>query len=155
MKTCLKCHKEKESDQFYKQKSNKDGLQKWCKSCHLEWYRIYRKTDKHLDYRRKHYKTKKVQDTRKKYYSRKDIKKIRAKYQREYRNNPDQQLKNYCRRASHAALRKGLIKKSNCHLCGSIKSEMHHDNYFEPLKIKWLCKSCHGAIHRKEEIVKC
>jgi len=38
MKRCCKCKLEKNTEDFYKCKSNKDGLQKRCKSCHDNFY---------------------------------------------------------------------------------------------------------------------
>lgn len=37
MKTCNKCEKAKESNEFKKDPRNKDGLQGICKSCNKEW----------------------------------------------------------------------------------------------------------------------
>jgi hypothetical protein len=41
MKTCSKCNKEKTRSEFYKRKASKDGLNPWCKECHvgsnLQW----------------------------------------------------------------------------------------------------------------------
>lgn len=35
MKTCTKCNQTKKRNEFYKRKSSKDGLNLWCKICHV------------------------------------------------------------------------------------------------------------------------
>lgn len=45
------------------------------------------------------------------------------------------------------AVKRGEIKKEPCIICGDKNSEAHHDNYCNPLKIKWLCKKHHRLIH--------
>ena len=35
MKICTKCHKEKESVEFYKNSNVKSGLTSWCKQCQM------------------------------------------------------------------------------------------------------------------------
>lgn len=44
------------------------------------------------------------------------------------------------------ALRKGLLKKEPCVICGDLTVEAHHEDYSKPLNIKWLCKKHHDAI---------
>lgn len=45
------------------------------------------------------------------------------------------------------ALRAGTIKRSPCEKCGMKKVEAHHDNYCEPLKVRWLCVKHHKIEH--------
>lgn len=50
------------------------------------------------------------------------------------------------------AIRKGILTKQPCEICGDIRVEAHHDDYNKPLKVTWLCKDCHKLLHiiRKE-----
>lgn len=63
-------------------------------------------------------------------------------------NNP-----NKCK--AHREVAKGLkngiiIKPVKCDLCFCIKKlDAHHDDYTKPLEVMWLCRSCHGSVHRK------
>jgi hypothetical protein len=41
-KVCTRCTKRRKLEQFYKDKSMKDGLTSWCKSCTLDYDREYR-----------------------------------------------------------------------------------------------------------------
>lgn len=49
----------------------------------------------------------------------------------------------------HAALKRGLLKPPGiCEHCGnSAKIHGHHSDYAEPLKVNWLCASCHMQLH--------
>ncbi len=47
------------------------------------------------------------------------------------------------------AIKRGeLIKPTSCIQCGqSGRIEGHHSDYEEPLKVIWLCGSCHHRLH--------
>ena len=51
---------------------------------------------------------------------------------------------------TNKAIAKGeLIRPSNCNSCGGECSpQAHHDNYFNPLAVLWLCRNCHAQRHR-------
>lgn len=51
-------------------------------------------------------------------------------------------LKNRAHKLVFVELRAGRLKKKAC-FCGNDKVQAHHENYYEPLKIKWLCKKHH------------
>jgi hypothetical protein len=57
------------------------------------------------------------------------------------------------RNAVNAALKRGdLIKPPACEECGELKPVAgHHDDYAQPLAVRWLCRRCHGMVHRHEE----
>lgn len=46
-------------------------------------------------------------------------------------------------------VKEGLVQKKNCIFCGKT-AEAHHPDYNYPLRILWVCKIHHSAIHRKE-----
>lgn len=50
------------------------------------------------------------------------------------------------RTASHRALKKGIIKKTPCVICGEEKVEMHHVNYNKPLNVVFLCRKHHISV---------
>ena len=43
------------------------------------------------------------------------------------------------------AVKKGILKRGNCEICGSREVEGHHFNYSLPLKVVWLC-----PVHHKK-----
>ena len=62
-------------------------------------------------------------------------------------------VKRKARLATMYAERKGiLVRPNNCEVCGSnYRIEAHHDDYTNPLVVRYLCKKCHAAIHRDQE----
>jgi len=48
------------------------------------------------------------------------------------------------------ALRRGDLKRQPCEICGALQVQAHHDNYDEPLNVRWLCSVHHGEQHRKD-----
>jgi len=52
------------------------------------------------------------------------------------------------------AVRNGELVRMPCEICGNPKSEGHHSDYSQPLKIVWLCRRHHfdaGIAERKEK----
>lgn len=51
------------------------------------------------------------------------------------------------------AVKTGKIARANsCQECGAVgKVEAHHPDYSKPLRVEWLCKSCHGLTRRFHE----
>jgi len=45
------------------------------------------------------------------------------------------------------AIRRGLLEKSPCEVCGALRVEGHHDDYARPLEVRWLCKKHHIEAH--------
>lgn len=52
------------------------------------------------------------------------------------------------------ARRKGEIIKQPCEICGSSKTDAHHDDYNKPLEVRWLCKKCHREWHSHNEPIR-
>ena len=46
------------------------------------------------------------------------------------------------------ALKKGILKKEPCEVCGSLKVEAHHEDYNKPLEVNWLCSRHHKERER-------
>lgn len=49
-----------------------------------------------------------------------------------------------------SALRRGLIEKQPCEVCGAPEVDGHHDRYHEPMAVRWLCRGHHKALHKAE-----
>lgn len=46
-----------------------------------------------------------------------------------------------------AALRRGLIKRGVCEVCGSFRVDAHHDDYTKPLEVRFFCRRHHRQYH--------
>lgn len=63
-------------------------------------------------------------------------------------NTRNLRFKKKIRELTQFCLRNNIILKPKaCEFCSSSDIEAHHENYFEPFKIKWLCKKHHYKAH--------
>lgn len=53
------------------------------------------------------------------------------------------------RKKLNYAVRAGHVAKLPCEVCGSLKSNGHHEDYGKPLVVIWLCRPCHDAEHAR------
>jgi len=134
MKYCYKCGKTKEKEEFYKNKSKRDGLATECKCC---------------DKKRKQttsYKFKKAK-TDKKYSLSLNGKKIKnkacKKWQQKNRFKYNAQIiHNYYLKINN------IKKPCNCSHCNKEENlDAHHFDYSKPLEVVWLCRQCHIDLH--------
>jgi len=49
-------------------------------------------------------------------------------------------------------LRRGKVNKTPCEVCGSERSEAHHEDYNKPLEVHWLCRDHHLEIHKQDSL---
>lgn len=49
--------------------------------------------------------------------------------------------------AVQAGLKSGALIKGVCQVCGDESVDAHHDNYGQPLKVRWLCRRHHTRLH--------
>ena len=68
-----------------------------------------------------------------------------------YREDPKTQIRRRAAFTVHSALKKGEIKKQPCEICGNEKVHAHHDNYNNPLDIRWLCLKHHKEWHKNNK----
>lgn len=45
------------------------------------------------------------------------------------------------------AIRRGKLEKQPCEVCGTTKVHAHHDDYTQPLQVRWLCPKHHKEAH--------
>lgn len=65
------------------------------------------------------------------------------------RLKPSEQPKTLARVAVRRALEAGRLLKQACEVCGNSDADAHHNNYDEPLKVRWLCRIHHSTEHAK------
>ncbi len=59
-------------------------------------------------------------------------------------------LKNLARSTTNNAIASGILFRKPCEVCGiNMNVEAHHDDYTQPLNVKWLCIKHHKELHRK------
>lgn len=71
-------------------------------------------------------------------------KSIQGKYPRKKRDPEKQRVRDMVR----AAIKKGIITKLPCEVCGE-KGQPHHNDYGKPFDLQWLCIRHHAEKHRK------
>ena len=65
--------------------------------------------------------------------------------------------KEYAHKKVALAIKRGILKRGPCHLCGrtengKVPMAAHHEDYFRPLDVIWLCARCHAAVHLLEPL---
>lgn len=71
-----------------------------------------------------------------------------AERQRQYVADPTLRPKHEARWMLQRAVAAQRIKRQPCEQCGATGNiHGHHDDYDRPLEVRWLCLSCHSAIH--------
>ena len=133
MKECFKCKKEKPLSDFYKHPQMKGGRVNKCKECNKSDVRENREAN--LEYYRA--------------YDRERGNRQDSAYRKKYiRDNP---IKYGARTIVGNAVRDGrLDKPSCCEICSErTRIHGHHDDYAQPMVVRWLCAACHHQWHAK------
>ena len=132
MKPCIKCGEVLPLSQFYRHPQMADGHLNKCKTCTKADVANHRKAnlDKIRAYDRQRGKT-----PERKAHVQRVVKKYREQNPERYKANT----------AVNNALRDGRLTRQPCEVCGSAKVHAHHDDYAQPLTVRWLC-----AIHHKQ-----
>ena len=56
-------------------------------------------------------------------------------------------LRANARAYANVYLKRGKLKKKPCERCGTKNVQMHHDDYNQPLQVRWMCRQCHLRLH--------
>lgn len=132
-KVCRECNQDQPLGEFYKHAQMADGHLNKCKSCTRA--RVLRHRSANLDRIRS--------------YDRSRGSRISSEYLRTWRaTNPE---KYRAHNAVNNAIRDGhLAKPEHCEVCESdLGLHAHHDDYSQPLKVRWLCAMHHHQLHVK------
>ena len=79
-----------------------------------------------------------------------DCKVMRKKLSRSSRTD-DQILKENVRRYTYKAIMEGVLIRQPCEVCNTeIDVQAHHDDYYKPLEVRWLCRKHHREHHLNE-----
>ena len=147
-KICRECRKLKSLDDYYVHSQMGDGYLNKCKECVKARVLIHR--GKNLNdiraYDRKRGRTEKRKARVRQ--NQKDNPEVHNKATRKhYTKNKE---KSYASGLVSRALERGILVRGRCEVCGTNKRvEGHHDDYFKPLSVRWLCYIHHKESHRK------
>lgn len=134
MKDCSVCGTNKPAGAFQVRKASKDGRTAACRECLHERDRI--RFTKERDSRR---------EWSRRYYHGIGRQVVLDAGRRWRMANQD-------KRAAHVitgnAIRRGQLVKAPCEVCGSTDVHAHHDDYGQPLIVRWLCPMHHAEHHR-------
>lgn len=147
-KKCFKCGKVKLLDEFYKHPQMKDGHLGKCKECtKKDAYedRISNPEKLKARDRKRNGLPHRVKE-RKRYAQSSRGKKVCGKAKKKWdKKNP---LKKLASQLVNNAVRDGRLEKQPCERCGStVRVHGHHDDYYKPLEVRWLCPKCHTELH--------
>jgi hypothetical protein len=135
---CGKCHEFFPKEGFYKNKRTILGITSECRNCHC-------KTS--LNSRDQELARKNNRE-----YARRAVKANPKKFRELWKKRNIVKDERYtARMLLNRAVKRGDITKPNrCEECDQeIRLTAHHDDYSQPLKVRWLCYECHGKLHRK------
>jgi len=132
MRQCPGCHKTKTLDEYHVDRLKKNGHTSRCKECNCA-AKVQERRD-HPD-------------------------RVLSRYRRYYSNNRDGRAWtgiDALRQAAYGkvkwAIQTGeIIRPHECDDCRSsdFTIEAHHDDYHQPLNVRWLCKPCHYEADRR------
>lgn len=61
-----------------------------------------------------------------------------------YANHPE---KAKAKRMVRTEIEAGRLVRQPCEVCGKLPVDAHHDDYSQPLKVRWLCRKHHNELH--------
>ena len=81
------------------------------------------------------------------YSQRPEVRERRREHCRHRRLDPVEAHKNSVRYQTREAIRRGVLVRQPCEVCGEAKVDAHHDNYGDPMTVRWLCRFHHAQHH--------
>ena len=133
-KICFKCQEVKELDDFYEHPYMADGHLNKCKKCTKKDNRENRKNN--IDYYREYDKNR--------YFG--ERKSSVAKKANTWRKRFPEKANAHT--AVRRAVKKGILNKKSCEVCGRSDTHAHHEDYNDRLNVRWLCPPCHSNRHK-------
>ena len=162
MKTCSKCGETKPLEEFHKQAKSADGHVSHCKLCQKIIKKAYYEANKELvaaavkAWREANKERKSAID---KAWREANKEQIAAAKKAWRESNPDKVKEYAVRKKEHwpekvaarlavsNAIIAGKLARQPCEICGTLSVEAHHDDYSNPLEVRWLCPKHHTEHH--------
>ena len=149
-KICFKCGIKKQISEYYCHDRMADGHLNKCKDCTKKdvHERFKKDPEKLRAYDRKRANEPHRLAARKEYaetdQGRLATKKAKTKWDRENRFKKNAHLK------TQRVLKKGILIKTACEVCGHDDVEGHHPDYSKPLQVMWLCSKHPADWHKRD-----
>ena len=141
-KQCFKCFTIKPLSEFYAHPQMADGYLNKCKAC----------TKRDVQNRYESPKFEKRIRRYERWRSQQSARKLnRREYQRRRRSNRPGQYR--CNKWVANAIRDGRLTRLPCEVCGSKRSEAHHDDYRRPQIIRWFCFKHHREVAHGQKVL--
>ncbi len=150
-KECFVCHEIKHVTNFYRHKRMRDGRLNKCKECTKDYAQQHRRNnpERYREYEHKRANLPHRIKARAR-YAQTDAGKAAQwrSHQKQNRLNP---IKRGARIIVGNALRDGkLTRPERCESCNEQRRlHGHHDDYAQPLVVRWLCTTCHTKWHKE------
>lgn len=135
-KKCKQCGSVKSLDKFYVHLKNRDGHLHQCKECVKARVRARYASPVGRA---------KVREYERERNSRQDRKVAKLIYQKRRRSKGPGKFR--ANTMVDNAIRDGRLKREPCEKCGIQFVEAHHEDYRQPLKVRWLCFKHHREAH--------
>jgi hypothetical protein len=144
MKKCFKCGKEKPLSEFYAHKQMGDGHLNKCKTCtKIDVGMHYQKMMQDPTWIAKERERQRIKERSRRALGKQSPTKPENKNAWRKRNA----IKGRAHLRVGRAVRKGALLRQACEVCGHPKAQAHHDDYNEPLNVRWLCTAHHAEHH--------
>lgn len=75
------------------------------------------------------------------------VKEARRQEAADRRSDPNYQVKIRAQLMVSRAIQRGRLTRQACEICGEAKTDAHHDDYTQPLAVRWLCRLHHRRLH--------
>ncbi|OEU75209.1 MAG: hypothetical protein BA874_03740 [Desulfuromonadales bacterium C00003068] len=150
MKTCLKCGEEKPLDSFYKHPQMLDGHLNKCKECakkdiisnrleKIDYYKKYEQSRASLPHR---------VEARRLYAGTLNGREALNRGKRSWISRNLEKRK--AQSIVACAIRDKELVRLPCEVCGATERiHAHHNDYSDPLDVRWLCAKHHSELHKK------
>jgi hypothetical protein len=66
--------------------------------------------------------------------------------------SPEERQRSVARAYANVYQRRGKLLPQPCSVCQDPRAEKHHDDYSQPLQVRWLCRPCHFRLHVKQKL---
>ncbi len=152
-KMCKRCNINKPLSEYYAHPRMADGHLNFCKDCTKIRVKKYSKTENGILVEKKRRFNIKRREWHREYARNKRVKSPELIKEYQDRWHSKYPKRKYASTVVQRALKKGILKRKPCEICGKKKVEGHHDDYTKPLNVRWLCKLHHMEVHYPIDLI--